>query len=147
MTEPVVFKFSVSVLAIPFGVAAVALIVAVVCLVTGKKWPAVVALIIALIAGGVFGPAMFCDRVIVSTDDIEQRTGFPWSQTVKGFRFGDVSYVHITEKPTGSKRRLTTIWEIHEKNGTTRDIDPGDLWESNSGEIIPLLESRGVEFR
>jgi len=51
------------------------------------------------------------------------------------------------EKPAGTKRRLTIIWEIHEKSGTTRDLDPGDLWESNSDEIIPLLESRGVAFQ
>jgi len=147
MTEPIVFKFSTSVIAIPFGVAAVAIIVAAVCLAMGKKGPAVVWLLIGLLAGAVFGPCMLLDRVIVSADNIEQRTGFVWSQTVKGFRYADVSYVRIVEKPAGPKQRLTIIWEIHERSGDTRDIDPGDLWESNSEEIIPLLESCGVEFR
>ena len=147
MPEPVVFTFSLAVLAIPFGVAALAAAGAVLCFATGKKGAGVGAAFVALVAGLVFGPSMLFDRVVVSTDAIEQRTGFVWSQTVKGFRYEDVAHVHVTIKPTGPKRRSAMVWEIHEVDGTTRDIDPGDLWESNSDAIVTILQQHGVEFR
>lgn len=73
MAEPIVFKFSTSVIAIPFGVAAVGIVVGAVCLAVGKKGPAVVSLLVALIAGLVFGPSMLLDRVVVSTDNSEKQ--------------------------------------------------------------------------
>ena len=147
MADPVVFKFSALVIAIPFVIAAVGMIAAVIFLVTPKRVLAIPLFFIAALGGLVFGPAMLLDRVVVSAENIEQTTGFAWSQNAKGFRFADVSFVRITEKPTGPKRRLSIIWEIHQKDGTTRDIDPGDLWETNSDAIIPLLIKHGVEFR
>ena len=147
MAEPMVFKFSTLIMAIPFGVAAVAVIAAAVFFAARNKGLGILSLVVALVSGLVFGPAMLFDRVAVTAEHIEQRTGFGWSQTVKGFRFADVSFVRITNKPTGPKRRLSAIWEIHEKNGTTRDLDPGDLWEANSEEIVALLRDHGVEFR
>ena len=147
MADPVVFKFSALVIAIPFVIAAVGMIAAVIFLVTPKRVLAIPLFFIAALAGLVFGPAMLLDRVVVSAENIEQTTGFAWSQNAKGFRFADVSFVHITEKPTGPKGRLSVIWEIHEENGTTRDLDPGDLWESNSEEIVRLLSRHGVEFQ
>jgi hypothetical protein len=108
---------------------------------------ALILVLIAVFGGLLIGPCMWFDRVVVDHEHIEQTTGFYWSPTVKGFRYADVSFIRITEKPTGPKKRMSLIWEIHEKNGTTRDIDLGDLWEMNSGEIVPLLKSHGVAFQ
>jgi hypothetical protein len=57
-----------------------------------------------------------------------------------------VGYVHIKQAPD-MRNRIRTLWEIHEKKGTTRDIDPGDLWKVNSEQIERLLKEHGVKFR
>ena len=145
--EPIVFQFSTLVLAIPFGIAAIAIIASGGFFAAGKKGPAAGLGFVALIAGLIFGPSMLKDRVIVTDKKIEQQTGFFFAQTVKGFEFSDVSFVRITRKPTGPKNRMAMVWEIHKSNGSTQDIDPGDLWESNSDEIAKVLQDRGVEFR
>lgn len=147
VTEPIVFQFATWVVAIPFVIAGIAATVAIFCFVKGLKAPAVMASFVVLLAGGIFGPSMLRDRVVVSSDEVQQTTGFVFAPTVKGFRFEDVSYVHITRKVTDAKGRINMVWEIHEKSGATRDIDPGDLWETNSSEIAALLKRRGVEFR
>ena len=145
--EPIVFQFSTLALAIPFGIAAIAITASGVFFAAGKKGPAAAFGVVALIAGLIFGPSMLKDRVVVTDKKIEQRTGFFFSQAVKGFGFDDVSFVRITRKPSGPKDRITMVWEIHPSSGSAYDIDPGDLWESNSDEIAEVLQDRGVEFR
>ena len=145
--DPVVIKFSVGVLAIPFVVTAVGIMAAIVFSVRRECVYAGVAMVVAAVAGLLFAPSMLRDRIVITDQHIEQSTGFVWSPTVKGFEYEQVDYVHITEKRTGPKRRLSEVWEVHYGNGSIRDIDPGDLWEGNSGKIVGLLRERGVEFR
>lgn len=147
MTDPIIITFSSGVLAIPFGVAAVGTVVAIVFSFRREWVYASVSMLVALVAGLVFGPSMLNDQVVITNDRIEQSTGFAWSPTVKGFEFDEVSYVHITVKPTGPKQRLNEVWEVHYHNGSTHDIDLGDLWEGNSNKIVHLLTERGVEFQ
>jgi hypothetical protein len=106
----------------------------------------IIPLVIALVPALLFAPAMYLDRVEVSPDRIEQTTGFFFAPNRKGFEFQDVDYVRMKQAPD-MRNRMRTLWEIHERKGTTRDIDPGDLWEMNSQQIEDLLTKHGVRFR
>ena len=146
MSEETVFTFSPMFRAIPFVAAVCLLLVAIVFKRYGDHFKYCVFVGAALLAVFVFGPAMMMDRVVVNDSEIMQRPGFSW-QITKGFRFEDVAYVHVTEKRRGAKRRLVMIWEIHKPDGSSYDLDPGDVWVVNSAEIIALLKQKGVEFR
>ena len=147
MNDPVVFKFSTAVLAIPFAVAALGVVAMIACWLKGKRTPALALLALAMFSGLLIGPMMVADRVRVWSDHVEQTTGFLWSPTKKGFRYEDVSFVHVTQKPQGPQGDISLVWEIHENDGSLRDIDLGDLWEANSEEITALLKKYGVKFR
>jgi hypothetical protein len=141
-----VFRFSASVLLIPVGVAIVALLAGIVLMRRKEtRHTGIVALFVTLLAGGVFAPAMYCDRVIVTPQKIEQRTGFPTAPKIKGFAFGDVKYVHIGSRQSDIGPREE--WQVFYRDGSMENIDPGDLWEKNSFRIVPLLKKYGVQFR
>jgi hypothetical protein len=36
------------------------------------------------------------------------------------------------------------LWVVHRKDGTTQEIDPGDLWEYNEELVIAKLRGYGV---
>lgn len=140
-----VFAFPLKVLLIPVAVALVALALSVWALLRGQRQLGFVAGFVALLSGGMFAPAMFCDRVRVSSQRIEQTTGLPWAPTVKGFQYNEVKWVHIGTRQTeiGPAQQ----WGIYYRDGRSESLDPGDLWEKNSPRIVPLLKKYGVQFR
>jgi len=147
MTEAVVFRLPLAIVLIPVAVALVLLGLSI--LVFRKAAHpglGLIPLALALVPAVLFAPAMYLDRVEVSADRIEQTTGLSWAPNRKGFRFQDVDYVHIKQAPD-MRNRMRPLWEIHERKGSARDIDPGDLWERNSQQIEELLKKRGVRFR
>jgi hypothetical protein len=147
MTEVVVFRMPLVSVLIPVAVALVLFGVSI--LVFRKAAHpslAIIPLAFALVPALLFAPAMYLDRVEVSAYRIEQTTGLFFAPNRKGFEFQDVDYVHIKQAPD-KRNRMRTLWEIHEKKGSTRDIDPGDLWEMNSEQIERLLKKHGVRFR
>jgi hypothetical protein len=103
-----------------------------------------VSALIAIFAGLLIAPSMAVDRVTVTPTEIEQKTGFWFAQTVKGFKYADVASIEIGEQ-IGRKRRQV-VWNVHRKDGRVNVVDPGDLWEMNSSQIVPLLEQYGVTF-
>jgi hypothetical protein len=114
-----------------------------------RQWfPAVIALVAAVFAGGIIAPGLVMDRVVLDDTKLEQTTGFWFSQTVKGFRLAEVESIKITiMKATGRKDRDYAVWIARLKNGGTRQVDPGDLWENNSEDIIERLKAKGIEVR
>jgi len=146
MEETIVFRFSTAILAIPILIAIGTLITAGVLFALRKIGLGVIATIVGLVAGLLFAPAMYADRVIVTGTGITQKTGFWFSPTHKGFQYADVAHVRITDKPMGPKQRMTEVWEVHHRTGLVEDIRPGDLWSTNADEIVALLKVRGVAF-
>lgn len=100
--------------------------------------------LIAIFAGLLIAPSMAMDRVTVTSTGIEQRTGFWFAQSQKGFKYADVASIQIGEQ--FSRRRRQMVWNIHHRDGSVSVLDPGDLWEMNSNQIVPLLERYGVTF-
>ena len=144
---PTVFRMPISIVLIPVAIAVGLIALSLVGV--AKRVHPVLCLIpvgVALIPGLLFAPAMYLDRVEVDADHIEQTTGFFFAPTRKGFEYKDVSYVHI-KQGRDRKNRMVTQWEVHETMGSTRDIDPGDLWDANETEIVNLLKGNGVIFR
>jgi hypothetical protein len=113
------------------------------------QWlPALIAFVVAMFAGGIIAPGLVMDRVVLDDTKLEQTTGFWFSQTVKGFRLAEVESIRITiMKATGRKDRDYEVWIAKLKNGRTREVDPGDLWENNGDDIIARLKAKGIEVR
>ena len=144
---PTVFRIPTYVILIPVAIAVGLIVLSLVGF--AKRAHPVICLIplgLALIPGLLFAPAMYLDRVEVHPDRIQQTTGFFFAPNRKGFEYTEVLYVHL-KRERDRKNRIATVWEIHEKNGTTRDIDPGDLWDVNETQIVSLLQGYGVSFR
>ena len=133
----------VGVILFPLVIVAGMLVVAIVCGRGGKAAAAAVIAIVAFFSVAVL-PGIWIDRVTLDAQGVTQHTGFWWSQTVKGFKTADVSEIRILRKPSGPERHLQVVWEIHQKNGATKDIDPGDLWDNASEYLIPNLRERGI---
>ena len=140
-----IFSFSAEIVAIPVAVLVVSLGAALFFYRKKKYRFVVISFIFSLLAGLVFAPSMYLDRVIVSPTSIQQKTGFWWNQTIKQLVYEEISRVRITTKPTGRKGRMEEIWEITYKDGRMRDFDPGDLWEANGASVIEALRRHGIE--
>ncbi len=141
-----VFRFPPMVLFLVFMVAVCSAAVA--ALARCYSWGARVmipSVLIAFFALGIVLPNMALDRVVVTPKRIEQRTGFWFAPMTKGFDYGDVESVRIAHGVTGGRRR-GKLWYVRHLNGKVEPINPGDLWESNTQEIVPLLEGYGVTF-
>jgi hypothetical protein len=50
-----------------------------------------------------------------------------------------------TVKAVGRRDRDHDVWIATTKSGRTQQVDPGDLWENNSQDIIERLEAKGIE--
>ena len=92
-----VFRFPLAILAIPVVVCVVCAILGILCF---RKREArrlsYFFLAAALIAGGLFAPAMFGDRIVVSPQEIATTTGFWFAPTREGFVYQDVLRVRVT---------------------------------------------------
>jgi hypothetical protein len=87
-------------------------------------------------------PGLYRDEVRIDSVGIYQRTGFWFHQTHKGFDFADVAAIRVREV---RKRRSTEQqWDLQLRNGGSRTIDPGDLWDHASTEIVATLAARGI---
>jgi hypothetical protein len=104
---------------------------------------------VTLLGGLAFGgflPGMAVDRVVVTSEEIRQTTGFWFAPTRKGFRYADVHSIRIEERTT-SKGVPSAIWVVRYKNGAGESLDPGDLWEKSGDTILPRLREHGVDVR
>jgi hypothetical protein len=87
-------------------------------------------------------PGIFKDEVRIDDQGIHQRTGFWFMPNRKGFDFDEVASISLREI---RKRRTTeTQWTLHLRNGGTRTLDPGDLWDYCSEEIAAALAQKGI---
>ena len=136
------FSFPLLVCLIPGVVAAIPMIIGLFLL----RRIRVVAFVLFAVSLGIavlFGPMLFCDRVTVTQAGLTQTTGFWFVPSVKGFQFSETKSITITTEITRNGLR-NEIWHIHKADGTTERIDPGDLWEMNSDEIIPILNEHDI---
>jgi hypothetical protein len=90
-------------------------------------------------------PTVLRDEVLVTGESVYQTTGFWFAPTRKGFRFDEVASVRVCDKPDRDGH-MSMIWELHYRDGHVRDLDPGDLWEISSPEVVARLKRRGVQF-
>ena len=141
-----VFRFPLAILAIPVVVCVVCAILGILCF---RKREArrlsYFLLAAALIAGGLFAPAMFGDRIIVSPQEIATTTGFWFAPTREGFVYQDVLRVRVTTY-YDLKNRACPAWEVYYRDGHARLIQLSDLWVQHSNHIIDLLQGYGVAF-
>ena len=98
---------------------------------------------VSALAGGLVAPMLAMDRVVLDDEKLEQTTGIWFAPTVKGFRLADVALVTI-DTARDSQNREYELWIVRMKNGQTRQIDPGDLWEMNGPDIIARLREKGI---
>ncbi|WP_437294913.1 hypothetical protein [Sorangium sp. So ce426] len=114
-----------------------------------RRQPLVVTLIafgVSAVAGGLFAPMLAIDRVVLDDEKLEQTTGFWFAPTVKGFRLAEVESVAIGTA-RDRKNREYEVWIVKGRDGETREIDPGDLWEMNGQDILRRLREKGIDVR
>jgi hypothetical protein len=139
------YSFPAYVPGIAAGIALVALALAVFLMVKRKAMVvAVIAFFIALLAGGLVAPMLAQDRVVLDDSKLEQTTGYWFAPTVKGFQFAEVESIAISTA-RDAKGREHEVWDVKLKNGDLRRIDPGDLWDMNTPDIVQRLKSKGIE--
>jgi hypothetical protein len=92
-------------------------------------------------------PGVWRDVVTVDSQGIRQSTGFWWSPKINQIPFAQAKEVRIVRKPSGPENRLSTVWEVVRKDGSTYDIDPGDLWDHVEDELVKLSGEHGVPVR
>lgn len=87
-------------------------------------------------------PGIFLDEVRMDEQGVHQQTGFWFLPTRKGFDFGELKSVTVTEV----QKRFTTgtRWILYLKNGQTRVLDAGDLWDKCAMEVIEALTVKGI---
>ena len=134
--------------AIPFAIAFCCLVLIVLLF---TVWRSVfllsfVPLIIGLFAGGVFGPMMAMDQVKIDHLRIQQKTGFWFDPTIKGFDFDGLQFIEIRRQK--SKHGIAAdIWIGHYEGDRHLEVDPGDLWAINEESIAEELRKREIKVR
>jgi hypothetical protein len=137
----------------PLAIALIPVVVCIICTVLGilcfrkrelRRFGYMI-LAIALIAGGLFAPAMLRDRIIMSPREIATTTGFWFAPTREGFTYQDVQHVRVTtcRDPKG---RVCPAWEVHYRDGKVHLIQLSDLWVRHSEHIMTSLQGFGVSF-
>ncbi len=86
---------------------------------------------------------LFMDKVELDENRIKQSTGFWFYQTVKGFNFNGLDHVLITTR-VDHKGRDQEVWIAVYESGKRREVDPGDLWESNGERIIEYMTDNEI---
>ncbi|HWB01589.1 MAG TPA: hypothetical protein VG796_01110 [Verrucomicrobiales bacterium] len=112
-----------------------------------SQWlPAVILLAIAMFGGGIIAPGLLMDRVVLDDTKLQQTTGFWFSPTIKGFNLAGLKSIRIIKvKAMGRNDRDHDEWIATMKSGRTEQLDPGDLWENNTDDIVDCLKARGIE--
>jgi hypothetical protein len=87
-------------------------------------------------------PGIFLDEVRMDEQGVHQRTGFWFLPTRKGFDYSELKSVSVTE--VQKRRTVETQWTLYLKNGQTRVLDPGDLWDQCAAEVIEALTVKGI---
>jgi hypothetical protein len=108
--------------------------------------PGLVTMLVALVVGVLLVPGIYMDTVTITPTEIKQTTGFWFSPTVNTVRYSDVQSIsiHTVKKRKGGDARR---WIIHRTDGTTRELDPGDLWENNEDFVVKKLRQYGVTIQ
>ncbi len=97
----------------------------------------------AMLFGGLFGPMLLMDKVVVDEHQIRQHTGFWFDQTEKGFDFDGIERVTISAG-RDLKGRVIEVWIADYAERPSIRIDPGDLWEMNGDTITRHLSTLGI---
>jgi hypothetical protein len=138
------YRFALWVALIPPALAVIALVVGLAFL--ARRTSRGVGLAVsgfAIVFGVIFGPLLLLDRVTVTSERIEQCTGFWFIPTRKGFDYADVTGV-VIHTARGHRGRSIEVWTVTDRHGGRRTIDPGDLWVLYSDEIRAQLAEHGV---
>jgi hypothetical protein len=48
---------------------------------------------------------------------------------------------------TNHQGREFRLWIVKSKSGTTQEIDPGDLWDMHTPDILERLKAKGIDVR
>jgi hypothetical protein len=102
-------------------------------------------LAISLIAGGLFAPALFLDRVSVTPTEITTTRGFWFAPSHEGFVYKDVDFIFLTHD-RDPKGRHSPAWEVHYLDGHNHLIPLGDLWDIHEAQIMEIAKSHGIKF-
>jgi hypothetical protein len=144
-----IYRFPIYIPAIAVVVAVVAAAIGIFLLCkrrAGLALLGVFALFVSALAGGFFAPTFAMDRVVLDDEKLEQTTGFWWAPTIKGFHLAGVDSVTI-RTATNYQDRQYELWVVKLKDGTTREIDPGDLWDRHAQDILERLKAKGIAVR
>ncbi len=145
-TTTEVFSFSLTIALIPVAVSVICAVLGILCFRKREvRRLSLFPFAIAIIAGGLFAPAMLSDRIVVSPREIATTTGFWFAPTHEGFVYEDVGGVHVTTS-RDPKGRFCPAWEVHYRDGRVHLIQLSDLWVRHSERITTLLQSYGVSF-
>lgn len=130
--------------AIPFAVTFLCLISIVLLLTIWRPVVqlAFIPLIIGLVAGGIFGPMMAMDSVKIDDRRIQQKTGFWFDPTIKGFEFDGLRYIEI-RRMKDRHGLAADIWVGY----YGIEVDPGDLWAMNEDAIADEIGKLGIEVK
>ena len=140
-----VYTFPLWVPGVAYGLAAMFVVAAGVMLAKIRSVPlSLVVLMPAACCGGLIAPTLAADQVVLDDEKLEQTTGLWFSPTVKGFRHESVARIVVSTGVMEQNRRAVG-WVVEHKDGHTEIIDPGDLWESHTHEIVPQLRALGIE--
>ena len=140
-----VLTFPAWVPGVAYGLAAGMVVVAAIVQAKVRLLPLSLAMLVpAGCCGGLIAPTLASDRVVLDDEQLEQVTGLWFAPTVKGFRFDSVARIVVTRGVIEHNRRAVG-WVVEHHDGHTEVIDPGDLWESHTPEIVSHLTAHGVE--
>jgi len=143
--EKTVIRFSpmsrLAMIAVPLFLLLVGFIL---CLFRATRVAGLLGICATVLLGVLVLPGMYMDTVVITPTGITQTTGLWFSPTVKGFQYADVRSVSILK--VQKQRRTARIWVVQYNNGTTEEIDPGDLWEFNEELVVKKLRGFGVKF-
>ena len=141
-----VFSFPVAIAFIPVAVCIVCTALGILCFRKRElRRFGYMLLAVALIAGGLFAPALFQDRIILSPREIATTTGFWFAPTREGFIYQDVRHVRVTTC-RDLKGRVSPAWEVHYRDGRVHLIELSDLWVRHSEHIMDSLRDYGVSI-
>jgi uncharacterized integral membrane protein len=141
-----VFSFPLAIALIPAAVCIVCIALGVLCFRRRElRRFGYMLFIVALVAGGLFAPAMLQDRILVSPREIATTTGFWFAPTREGFVYRDVQHVRVTTS-RDPKGRVCPAWEVHYRDGRVHLIQLSDLWNRHSEHIRTSLQGYGVSF-